>query len=140
MWFDVNAAKARIEAEFAEQPKTGSEPAPHAIRAIHAIPEAETGRQIAQIARIARPPASGPKNDDQPAPSVSRQDDPPLNADGYARTWTGRVVSLANWRALSDWDRHGPNGRLHCGICRQWVERDTPCRENGCWKGEQHEN
>lgn len=36
------------------------------------------------------------------------------------RTWAGRVVSLDDWRAMTDWDRHGPRGRNWNGITRQW--------------------
>lgn len=41
---------------------------------------------------------------------------------GFPCTWTGRVVSLADWRALSDWERHGPNGRHWNGLTREWEE------------------
>ena len=37
-----------------------------------------------------------------------------------ARTWTGRVVSLADWRNLTDWERHGPKGRHWNGLTREW--------------------
>lgn len=37
------------------------------------------------------------------------------------RTWTGRVVSLADWRNLTDWERNGPKGMLWCGKRKQWV-------------------
>ena len=37
-------------------------------------------------------------------------------------TWTGKVVSLAQWRELSDWERHGPQGRVWDGQADQWVE------------------
>lgn len=40
--------------------------------------------------------------------------------NGDPRTWTGRVVSLADWRRLSEWERHGPNGRWFYGDTRQW--------------------
>jgi hypothetical protein len=50
--------------------------------------------------RVARPPAS---------PSASEQ-----------RTWTGRIVSLAEWRRMTEWERAGPNGRLWCGLCQSW--------------------
>ena len=36
------------------------------------------------------------------------------------RTWAGRVVSLADWRGLTDWDRHGPRGQHWNGITRRW--------------------
>jgi len=39
---------------------------------------------------------------------------------GKPQTWTGKVVSLAEWRALSDWDRHGSTGKLWNGLTRQW--------------------
>jgi hypothetical protein len=44
------------------------------------------------------------------------------SAGGNPRTWTGRIVSLDEWRSLSAWNRHGPDGRLFCGICRDWVQ------------------
>ncbi|SOC04754.1 hypothetical protein SAMN05877831_10411 [Rhodobacter maris] len=36
------------------------------------------------------------------------------------RTWAGRVVSLADWRGLTDWERHGPHGKHWNGNTRQW--------------------
>ena len=35
-------------------------------------------------------------------------------------TWTGKVVSLEEWRRLSEWERQGPNGRVWNGLARQW--------------------
>lgn len=49
-------------------------------------------------------------------------------------TWTGKVVSLDVWRRLSAWERHGPDGRIFCGVCRAWVKRDGDCLSPGCWK------
>ncbi len=43
---------------------------------------------------------------------------------GSLRTWTGRVVSLDEWRSMSAWDRHGPDGRVFCGIAREWKDAD----------------
>jgi hypothetical protein len=61
------------------------------------------------------------------APVPLRQGDDPFrhgrSAGGNPRTWTGRIVSLTEWRGLSAWNRHGPDGRLFCGICRDWVLR-----------------
>ena len=46
-----------------------------------------------------------------------------FTAMGRPVTWTGRVVSWAGWRSLSDWDRFGPpEGAGWCGICRAWVQ------------------
>jgi hypothetical protein len=37
-------------------------------------------------------------------------------------TWTGRVVSLDDWRNLTEWERHGTDGRHWCGIAQAWIE------------------
>lgn len=52
---------------------------------------------------------------------------------GQPRTWTGRLVTPEEWEALPEWDRHGPNGRLWCGLCRQWQDRERALR---CLDGE----
>lgn len=54
--------------------------------------------------------------------------------DDFHRTWTGGVVSLAEWRNLSAWDRYGPVEKLFCGICNQWVVQDAACTQLACWK------
>ena len=118
MLFDVQAALAEI---LNDAPET-------AIPAISAIPP---GR-IAGIAGI----AAGPAEIQTPAEVLPFPSQPdaigilPKNADdfphghcritGRPRTWTGRVVSLEEWRRLSAWDRHGSTGKLWNGITRQW--------------------
>ena len=42
-------------------------------------------------------------------------------ANGDPKTWTGKIIPLDAWPNLTEWDRHGPNGRLYCGVCQQWV-------------------
>lgn len=118
MFFDVQAALAEILNDTPEA----------AIPAISAIPP---GR-IAGIAGIAAGPAEIPAPAEvlpfpaQPsAPEASRQDldDFPhghCRITGRPRTWTGRVVSLDEWRRLSAWDRDGSTGKLWNGITRQW--------------------
>ena len=49
------------------------------------------------------------------------------SATGNPVTWTGRIVSLDEWRRLSAWDRHGQDGRLWCGICQEWVSGFPGC-------------
>jgi len=42
----------------------------------------------------------------------------------FPRTWTGRVVSLATWRTLTDWERHGPRGQHWNAATGQWKQPD----------------
>lgn len=42
------------------------------------------------------------------------------DSNGNPKTCTGRVVSLAEWRDLSDWERHGSTGQVWNGITRAW--------------------
>lgn len=45
-----------------------------------------------------------------------------LTAGFTRRTWTGRVVSLEEWRQMSEWDRRGPNGKVWCGKRQNWIK------------------
>ncbi|MEM9788324.1 MAG: hypothetical protein AAF801_17635 [Pseudomonadota bacterium] len=36
-------------------------------------------------------------------------------------TWTGKVVSLEEWRDLTDWEKHGPDGK-HWNALTQQLE------------------
>lgn len=70
-----------------------------------------------EVSDTSSPSAPMPSRDAAPA------DDPPraYSIAGRPLTWTGRIVSLDEWRTLSEWDRHAPDGRLFCGACREWV-------------------
>lgn len=94
------------------------QPRPAVVPTFVASPEAEL---------MASPPVP---------PSAARYEEPPINADGYCRTWLGRVVSPSEWQHLGAWDRYGPGGRLFCGICWVWVARKDGCGQAGCWKAE----
>lgn len=39
------------------------------------------------------------------------------------RTWTGKVVSLADWRNLSEWERHGSTGKMWNGLTQKWEDK-----------------
>lgn len=84
----------------------------------------------AEVLPLAPPPTTS---------EPSRDTDDPFRHgrafNGTPMTWTGRIVSLDEWRRLTIWDRHGPDGRVFCGICREWVEREGDCASPGCWKG-----
>ena len=65
----------------------------------------------------------------QTAALTAPMSDPTLSAEtfrhgvsvsGNPKIWTGRIVSLDDWRRLSEWEKHGPNGRHWSGITKQW--------------------
>lgn len=89
--------------------------------------------QVLSVCRVEEFPVENTARPSAPMPS---QSDEPFrhgaSVTGMPRTWTGRVVSLDEWRGLSKWDRHGPDGRMFCGACREWVmPGDCPHCEGG---------
>ena len=42
------------------------------------------------------------------------------SANGNPLTWSGKVVSRQAWGKLTDWQKHGPNGRVWNGKTRRW--------------------
>ena len=42
--------------------------------------------------------------------------------NGQPMTWTGNIVSLDAWRELSEWQKHGQNGRMWNGRTRKWED------------------
>jgi hypothetical protein len=40
--------------------------------------------------------------------------------DGTPKTWTGKIISLDQWRRLSEWEKHGPNGKHWNGETQSW--------------------
>ena len=100
MLFDVQAALADIlQALSPATPATSATPS----------------RRVASVAGVATPPV---RNQENP-----RSAEPDADCHRHGRsvagapvTWTGRVVSLDQWRRLSDWDKHGPDGRVYNGL------------------------
>lgn len=138
MLFDFQAALAEILACPAATPATPATPPPRVAnvaevaRAPSAKPapafrhygkEGEQAEPVAMALPDARKPA-----DPAQAPFLhSGKADPPeapfpygFGPNGNPRTWTGRVVSLDDWRRMSAWERHGSTGQLWNGITRQW--------------------
>lgn len=123
MWFDVQAALAEIEG--------GDIPAPEAYPPATSATPATKPARVANVASVATPPAQHPEADTPKAASrvarvasVATPEAFPhgVSIAGNPCTWTGRIVSLDAWRQLTEWERHGPNGRHWCGIARNWIE------------------
>lgn len=60
--------------------------------------------------------------DEQEKPATQNDDDMrhSFAFNGHPKTWTGNIVSLNQWRHLSEWDKHGSTGKLWNGLTRQW--------------------
>lgn len=121
MWFDAKAALAEIEGSTLPPlaPAPASDEPSLRMKPDTASPVPTTAQRVAQVARVARPLTRSP----EAAPGIGTGADPFTHGkafDGSPRTWTGRVVSLAAWRDLTEWERHGPNGRHWNGITKQW--------------------
>lgn len=106
MWFDVQLALSEIE---------GGAP-PSLVRAPVQDPAPIPAPRVAVVASVAAPPARKPEFTANPAYHQTHG----TTSDGRPLTWTGRVVSLAAWRLLTEWERHGPKGQHWNGITKQW--------------------
>lgn len=103
MWFDASTALSELgdgRENDAQPPATIATPATSPTR-------------VAIVAGVATPPAQNAESD------AFRHG---VSVAGHPLAWTGRVVSLADWRRLSEWEKHGPDGRMWDGITRQWIE------------------
>lgn len=130
MWFDARAALVRIE--------SGAHPTPEALDRADAQgsrnsqpPAVQSGNRTAQPApaQFARFAGFATPRRTEPEPSPCASLDTrgfsygtACDLGDYPRTWTGRIVAVAEWKRLTDWERDGPNGRLWCGKCQAWHE------------------
>ncbi len=111
MLFDVDAALAEIVAHDTATPATTATNPPEM-------------RLVSQMSPLSQRRAAENKPQPlHPAPSRPEPDAFPcgVSTTGRPRTWTGKIVSLDDWRRLTDWDKHGSTGKLFCGACREWV-------------------
>lgn len=108
MLFDVQAALSDILAS-----------APATI----ATPATKTD-QVAKVADV----AAGPCEVSAAATPGADAFPHGFAAGGFPRTWTGRVVSLAEYRTLDEWEKHGLAGKWWCGKCKQERNRSTALR------------
>jgi len=121
MWFDPYKALSGIEA------------APPATTAIIARNQAKKAYGLAEIADlagvafpeqktallVAPPPPLSAKP--EPRPEIFKYG---LSFAGKPKTWTGCIVSPETWAGLSDWQKHGPDGRHWSGITKTWEMPD----------------
>jgi hypothetical protein len=105
MIFDAYAFVEKLESE-AGQAANPANPAKQ---------KPETPPRLARLAGLAGRQGQIPEN----APSAGTY---PYgrSTGGNPRTWTGKIVSLSEWRKLSEWERNGSTGKQWNGLTRQW--------------------
>ena len=108
MWFDARAHLAEVLREHPDPAhiRYGVSQLSRVSQLPDLRPSASSPRRVASVAVV----ASG----ESPKTAIASA------LDDCRRTWTGRLVSEADWQTLTDWDRHGPNGRLWNGLTFQW--------------------
>jgi len=116
MWFDPKPKLAEITAQA---------PALVAVSQVSQVSQSPMARdpapRVASVAVVAMPlqqkhePAKVQTPEAFPYGTACNMGDAP-------RTWTGRIVSLDEWRRLTEWEKHGPKGRHWNGITKQWEQ------------------
>lgn len=124
MLFDVQAALDEILSSPLATPATVATPALE-VAPVSRVSQVSRS-QPAELQNVHALPVSQKSRASQSQPAENTRDaaaDLPraFSITGRPLTWAGRVVSLDEWRGLSAWDRHGPNGRMFCGACHEWV-------------------
>ena len=115
MWLDVRAKLAEIEGNPPATPATQA-PSARPVSRLSQVSQApipeKPAHRVAGVASVASPQPS-----DSDAQDMWRHG---VSVTGSPRTWTGRIVSLDAWRTLTEWEKHGPNGRHWCGVTKRW--------------------
>lgn len=127
MKFDAYNALSKLRRDTGDSatPATCATPpqdfGPHVAHVAHVagrtVRNAESGPDTARVAPTVIQAAPWPSGEGPKYRSEASQ--------GRPLTWTGRVVSLDEWRRMSDWDQRGPSGRMFCGACLRWVKPGT---------------
>lgn len=125
MWFDARAKLAEIAAHSPAAATSDSAQFPATLPVSQEANAETAAPRVAVVASVATPPAEIPKTE-YSANDVGQSEETfphGVSFGGHPRTWTGRIVVLAEWRQLDEWDRHGSRGQHWNGLTRQW---ETP--------------
>jgi hypothetical protein len=123
MWFNPHTKLVEI---------VGHPPATSATTATQTQP----ARPVSQMSRLSQPlysqkPVLRVAEVASVAIPLVPKPEPPTNVEifphgvtftGQPKTWTGYIVSLDTWRNLTEWEKHGPNGRHWNGITQTWEQ------------------
>jgi hypothetical protein len=118
MFFNVKAALAEIAAAGEYQAPGQASPRLAELAGLAGLAgrQAETEKLQPPLA-MPSPPSRDPEASVKPEVYAYG-----LTSGGRPQTWTGRIVPLKDWRNLSEWEKHGPNGRNWNGITQTWEQ------------------
>ena len=122
MWFDAQAALAEIKGH---PPATTARQTPLARPVSQSSQESQRleaenpAPRVAVVARVATPQPQKPESPPRAEANAERYPHA-YSALGNPTTWTGRIVSLDEWRRLTKWERHGQDGRIFNALSQQW--------------------
>lgn len=106
-FFDTQAALAKIENQ-------------RGAPATSATPATQKGQNRPHVAEVADVAVAQPEIPKKQSVVDDAAVDAQKSVGGRPMTWTGKVVSLAEWREMSGWEKHGPQGRVWDPIAQEW--------------------
>jgi hypothetical protein len=124
MWFDPHAMRAEIARHPSATSATTATQAP-AARPVSQVSQVSQAPKVQKPAfRVAGvvPPLTEAANCVLEGREAETRFPHAYSALGGPVTWTGRVVSLDDWRNLTEWERHGPDGRHWNGTTKRWEQ------------------
>ena len=118
MWLDAHAVLAEI---MRDHPATTATTATKALAVSQESRLSQLPQPKTHMANVADVAASRLQRVEQNSSPEAFPHGTAFNRGDAPLTWTGRIVSLADWRNMTDWEKHGPNGRHWNGITKCWV-------------------
>lgn len=123
MWFDARAKLVELGGKPTAT-SAPSQPLRPVLQESQVSQHPDAPKPVSRVAGVAGVATRRVQNPDPAPPPEQAQIGPSFGTAcdlrQYPRTWSGRVVSLAAWRELTDWERHGPRGRRWNGLTGQW--------------------
>jgi hypothetical protein len=120
MWFNPHTKLVEIVGHPSATTATQAQPArpvSQMSRLSQPLYSQKPVSRVAEVASVATTQAPNPES--QPSSEIFPHG---VTFTGQPKTWTGGIASLGAWQNLTEWEKHGPNGRHWSGITKQWEQ------------------